>query len=183
MEDRIKKSFNKTILEKALNCYQITPEQVQPLDGFESFIYEFDTEEGSGILRISHSIRRSAELIRGELDWINYLFAGGASVACPISSKSGEWVEIIDDGVGGSFLATAFERAEGKPHRGKEWSSELLFSYGRLIGKMHRMSRDYQPKQISWKRPHWDDPIMLEIDQYLPEEDQQVKTIYAELRY
>ena len=182
MEERIKKRFNKTILEQALDCYQITPEQVQPLDGFESFIFQFKTDKGPGILRISHSIRRNAELIRGELDWINYLFAGGASVARPLPSKSGDWVEIIGDGAGGSFLAAAFERAEGGPHRGKEWSSELLFNYGRLIGQIHRMSRDYQPKQISWKRPQWDDPIMLEIDQYLPQEDQQIKKIYAELR-
>ncbi len=182
MEDRIKKRFNKSILEKALDCYQILPEQAQLLDGFESFIFEFERDEGPGILRISHSIRRNIELIRGELDWISYLFNGGASVACPIPSKSGEWVEIIDDGAGGSFLVAAFERAEGESHRGKGWSPELLFNYGRLIGQLHRMSRDYKPQQVSWKRPHWDDPVMLEIDQYLPEEDQQVMTIYAELR-
>jgi len=98
MEERIKKRFNKSILEKALDCYQILPEQAQPLDGFESFIFEFERDEGPGILRISHNIRRSIEMIRGELDWINYLFNGGASVACPIPSKSGEWVEIIDAG-------------------------------------------------------------------------------------
>jgi len=182
MEDRIKKRFNKSILEKALDCYLILPEQAQPLDGFESFIFEFERDEGPGILRISHSIRRSMELIRGELDWVNYLFNGGASVACPIPSKSGEWVEIIDDGAGGSFLAAAFERAEGESHRGKGWSPELLLNYGRLIGQLHRMSRDYKPQQVSWKRPQWDDPVMLEIDQYLPEEDQQVMRIYVELR-
>jgi Ser/Thr protein kinase RdoA (MazF antagonist) len=181
MEYRIKKRFNKTIFEKALECYQIPPERIQPLDGFESFIFEFETEEGPGILRISHSIRRSSDLIRGELDWINYLFAGGVSVARPIPSKSKEWVEIVDDGAGGSFLATAFERAEGEPHRGGEWSPELLFNYGRLLGQMHRLSRNYQPKQTDWKRPEWDDPIMLEINQYLPEGDQQIKKIYAEL--
>lgn len=148
MEERIKKRFNKSILEKALDCYQILPEQAQPLDGFESFIFEFKTDEGPGILRISHSIRRSIELIRGELDWINYLFAGGVSVARPLPSKSGDWVETIGDGAGGSFLAAAFERAEGEPHRGKEWSSELLFNYGCLIGQLHRMSRDYQPQQV-----------------------------------
>lgn len=182
MEDRIKKRFNKSILEKALDCYLILPEQAQPLDGFESFIFEFERDEGPGILRISHSIRRSMELIRGELDWVNYLFNGGASVACPIPSKSGEWVEIIDDGAGGSFLAAAFERAEGESHRGKGWPPELLLNYGRLIGQLHRMSRDYKPQQVSWKRPQWDDPVMLEIDQYLPEEDQQVMRIYVELR-
>jgi len=182
MEERIKKRFNQSILEQALDRFQISMEQIQPLDGFESFIYEFEGDYGPGILRITHSIRRSPDLIRGELDWITYLKNGGASVAHPIPSKSGEFVEIVEDGTGGSFLVTAFERAEGEPHGGSEWPADLLHQYGQIIGRLHHLSWDYQPRQASWKRPEWDDPIMLEIEQYLPVEDQKIKNIYYELR-
>jgi Ser/Thr protein kinase RdoA (MazF antagonist) len=175
MEERIKKRSNQSILEQALDRFQISMEQIQPLDGFESFIYEFEGDYGPGILRITHSIRRSPDLIRGELDWITYLKNGGASVAHPIPSKSGELVEIVEDGTGSSFLATAFERAEGEPHGGKEWSADLLCQYGQIIGRLHHLSREYQPRQASWKRPEWDDPVMLEVEQYLPVEDQKIK--------
>ena len=113
-------------------------------------------------------------MIRGELDWINYLDARGVSVACPIASQSRKLLEVLDDGAEGSFLVTAFKRAEGEPHRGMDRSPELLDNYGRLLSRLHRFSRTYQPKQASWKRPEWDDPLMLEIDQFLPEEDQLV---------
>lgn len=182
MEERIKNRFNQSILEQALDRYQISMEQIQTLDGFESFIYVFEGEDGPGILRITHSIRRSPDLIRGELDWIIYLKVGGASVAHPIPSKSGELVEIVEDGTGGSFLATAFEKAEGEPHGGKEWSADLLRQYGQIIGRLHHLSREYQPRQASWKRLEWDDPVMLEVEQYLPVEDQKIKNIYGELR-
>jgi Ser/Thr protein kinase RdoA (MazF antagonist) len=181
MEDRIKKRFNQKILEQSLDRYQISLEKIQPLDGFESFIYEFEKDQGQGILRITHSIRRSPDLIRGELDWITYLEAGGASVARPIRSISGELVEVVEDGAGGSFLATAFEKAEGEHHRGR-WSEELLHHYGQVIGRLHLLSSDYQPSQTGWKRPEWDDPIMLEIEQYLPTGNKKILQIYTELR-
>jgi Ser/Thr protein kinase RdoA (MazF antagonist) len=44
------------------------------------------------------------------------------------------------------------------------------------------LSREYQLRQASWKRPEWDDPVMLEVEQYLPVEDQKIKNIYYELR-
>lgn len=174
MENRIRDRYTKSILEQALECYQIPSGWVQALDGFESYIFEYDSDQGPGILRISHSFRRNPDLIRGELDWINYLDARGVSVARLIASQSRKLVEVIDDEAGGSFLATAFERVDGEPHRGVDWSPELLDNYGRLVGRLHRFSRTYQPKQASWKRPEWDDPLMLEIDQFLPEEDQLV---------
>ena len=73
MEKRIKERFNDRILHQALQAYSIADDQIQLLDGFESFIYEFNRNSESFILRIGHSLRRSENLIRGEVDWINYL--------------------------------------------------------------------------------------------------------------
>jgi hypothetical protein len=42
MEKVIKDRFNKTILTEALPRYGIEADQVRLLDGFESFIYEFE---------------------------------------------------------------------------------------------------------------------------------------------
>jgi len=150
------------------------------LGGFESYIYEFQRDEGQGILRIAHSIRRSPGQIRGELDWINYLKNGGASVAGALISRNEKWVEEIEDGSGGFFLANAFEKAVGQTHRG-EWPQELLFEYGRQIGLMHQLTGNYQPNNPDWKRPEWDDPIHLEVDQFIPVEGSIIKQIYRDL--
>ena len=182
MEERIKERYNQSILEQILDRYQLSVEQIQSLDGFESFIYEFEGEGGPGILRISHSIRRSPKLIMGELDWISYLNNGGASVSRPIPSKNENLVEKINDNHGGSFLTAAFERAPGEPHHGKGWTQSALFEYGRILGLIHKLSRKYLPSQLAWKRLQWDDPIMLEIDRFLPVDDLIIQKKYKDLQ-
>ena len=180
MEQRIKERFSESILDQVREAYGIKPEDIQELGGFESYIYEFRRGEEKGILRIAHSIRRSPDQIRGELDWINYLKSGGASVAGALISRNDRWVEEIGDGSGGYFLANAFEKAAGKERKG-EWTDAQLFEYGRQIGLMHKLTTAYHPTSPNWKRPEWDDPIHLEVDQFIPAEDSIIKQIYREL--
>lgn len=180
MEQQIKDRYSESILKQAREAYGIKAGDIQELGGFESYIYEFRRDEEYGILRIAHSIRRSADQIQGELDWINYLKEGGASVAGALISDNGKFVEKIDDQAGGFFLANAFQKAAGQRHRG-EWPDELLFEYGRQIGLMHTLTRTYQPSNPEWKRPEWDDPIHLEVDQFIPASDSMVKQIYRDL--
>ncbi|MCP4182277.1 MAG: phosphotransferase, partial [Hyphomicrobiales bacterium] len=136
--------------------------------GFESFMYEFAKNHGDYILRIGHSKRPTAELIQGEVDWINYLAAGGAGVAQAVLSEDGNLVEAIDDGQDGQFMATAFVKAKGgNAWQMQKWDERLFGLYGRLIGQIHRLSKDYKLPNPAWRRPEWDDPIMR-IDDWLP---------------
>jgi Ser/Thr protein kinase RdoA (MazF antagonist) len=169
MEARIKERFSDDILRKALRCYGVTDNQVQLLDGFESFIYAFTDDTGEYILRISHSFRRSVAQIFGEADWINYLVDGGASASGAIFSMNGKLVEAIDDGHGGQFLATVFFKAPGTFADEIGWNTTLYEQYGRALGKMHALTKDYTPAKPEWKRPEWDSDGMLEIEAWLPD--------------
>ena len=180
MEQRIKDRFSESVLKKARAAYDIKPEDIQELDGFESYIYDFKRGDEQGILRIAHSLRRSPDQIRGELDWINYLKSGGASVAGALISGNDQWVEEISDGAGGYFLANAFEKAVGD-HRWGEWTEVLLFEYGRQIGLLHKLTTTYQPPNPNWKRPEWDDPIHLDVEKFIPDRDSKIKHIYRDL--
>jgi len=178
MEDRITERYSEDILAKALQRYSIGKEDTSKLGGFESYIFAVVREGEEGILRIAHSIRRSPDLIRGELDWINYLYEGGVGVARPWRSDRGEWVELLDDGEGDYFLVSAFEKAKGDIHRGSDWPDSLLWEYGNQIGKMHKLTKSYQPRNPDWKRPEWDDPIHHEVAQFIPTRDQKIKDLY-----
>jgi Ser/Thr protein kinase RdoA (MazF antagonist) len=168
MDPKIAARFNQDILEKACQRYAVTRDSVRLLDGFESFIYEFSRPDGEFILRIGHSLRRSPDLIRGELDWINYLSDGGTSVARARPSSAGHLVEIVEDMQGGQFLCTAFTRARGKAP-GKEYINDRLFlNYGRLLGRIHSLSRAYHLPEPAWKRPEWDDPGNMSTDVWMP---------------
>ena len=179
MESRIRERYSERILEEALERFGGADAEL--LDGFENYMYEYTRLENRSILRIGHSIRRSEALIRGEVDWINYLARGGASVARAVLSERGGLVEAIDDGHGGRFLATSFIRAEGVSPARYGWTPNLVQAYGELIGTMHTLSLDYDPGSPEWRRPHWDDPLMLDVERFLPEQETGVREAYHEL--
>lgn len=182
MEKLIKDRFNGDILRETRQRYSIAENQIRLLDGFESFMYEFERGNESHILRIGHSHRRSVALIQGEVDWINYLAAGGASVAKAVLSKNGELVEQVDDQHSGQFLATAFVKAKGEPPWETEWNTASYEAYGRLIGQMHMLSKEYVLPNPAWKRPEWDDPGMLEIGAWLPDSETVVLDRFRQLK-
>ncbi|PKN92332.1 MAG: hypothetical protein CVU44_14425 [Chloroflexi bacterium HGW-Chloroflexi-6] len=156
MDPQIASRFNDDILQAAMQRYDIPATGIEALDGFESFIYKFERPDGRFILRIGHSQRRSPDLIRGEVDWINFLAAGGATVAPAILSADGNLVEALPDGHGAHFLCTAFVHAPGGPIR-KEQTNETLFrNYGRLLGRMHALAKTYTVIDPAWRRYDWD---------------------------
>ena len=167
MDQQIIARFNDEILQEAMHRYGIASHQIQLLDSFESFIYEFEREGTGYILRIGHSFRKSAALIHGEVDWINHLARGGVSVARAIPSLSGELVEVIDDAHGGQFFVTAFIKAKGQKPWEAGWTPTRYENYGRLLGQMHALAVDYQPVP-AWRRPEWDDISLQFIEEYLP---------------
>jgi len=167
MEKRIKDRYNDAILQEAIRRYGITQDRIRLLDGFESFMYEFERDDGEYILRVGHSLRRSIPMIQGEVNWINYLAAGGVPAARAILSEDNRLVELIDDGQGEHFLATAFVKARGGHPKRADWTPRFYEAYGALLGRMHALSQKYIPAPSTW-RPHWDDPIMLEVERFLP---------------
>lgn len=167
MEQAIKDLYHPAILQEAMQRYGISNAHAQPLASVENFVYAFERGAQGTILRISHSLRRSAALIQGEVDWINYLAEGGVAVAKALLSTRGQLVEEIDDGAGGQFLATAFVKAAGEPPWDL-WTPALYVRYGQLIGKIHALTEVYQPPGASSQRPAWDDDLFEFIDRFLP---------------
>lgn len=168
MENRIKERYHDGILAEAMRRYGIAPDRIRLLDGFESFLYEFGRGTQEYILRLAHSFRRTEPLILGEVDWINYLVAGGATAAQAIPSERGRLVEPVEDGQGGQFLATAFAKARGRPPWEVGWTRELYETYGQLLGRMHALTKQYRVADPAWRRPDWDDDLMLDAERNLP---------------
>ena len=168
MDPQIASRFNENILQAAIQRYAIAPDSIRLLDGFESYMYEFDRPEGQFILRIGHSLRRSPDLVRGEVHWINYLADGGATPAPAVLSPHGNLVELVDDGQGGQFLCTAFVKARGGIAKREQINERLFHSYGRLVGRMHALAKNYRLPDPAWKRPEWDDPQNMCVEKRLP---------------
>jgi len=155
MEQTIRDLYSEAILQEAMARYDIAADEIEESGGFESFIYRFTHHGERFILRLTHTLRRTPEQIHGEVDWINYLAAGGATVARAVLSGRDQLVEAFDDGQGGRFLATAFTYAPGRPPWEVGWTDTRYEAYGRLIGRTHALTKDYAPADPSWRRPEW----------------------------
>jgi amicoumacin kinase len=181
VDPKIAVLFNDDILRIAMQRYGIAPDRIKLLDGFESFIYEFGRPDGTCILRIGHSARRTPDHIRGEVEWINYLARGGTSVARAVLSEGGELVEPVDDGQGGQFLCTAFVKAPGGPVRREQINERLFRNYGRLLGRMHTLAKLYTPAARAWKRYTWDGPENNTPDRQLSPNEKKIREKYRAL--
>ena len=171
MDQSIRNRYSEAILAEAMRRYGIAPGDIAELGGFESFIYRFTRDGRPFILRVTHSLRRSPEAIHGEVEWMNYLAAGGASVAGAVASAGGALVEAIDDGAGGHFLATAFHFAPGRPPWEAGWTTTRRENYGRLIGRLHALTKRYEPGDPAWRRHAWPADSVDEVRRQLQDID------------
>lgn len=181
MDPQITARYHAAILAETHRRYALAPGQLRPLDAYESIIFEFERAGAGAILRLSHSLRRSPELIHGEVDWINYLAGHGVGVARALPSPAGRLVEAIPDGQGGHFLATAFVKAHGRSPWDLGWTPAILEAYGRLLGQMHALAQGYAPADPAWRRPEWDAAGLDFPERYLPAGQAHIKAQYRAL--
>lgn len=181
MDPAIRALYNYDIFRAAVANYDLDPAAVSELGGFESFIYAFSRNGDDFVLRVGHDSRRPPDMVRGEIDWLNYLHAGGAGVARAVPSARGNLVETVPDANGGHFLATAFDRAQGRRGWQVGWTPERYETYGRLIGRIHRLSKDYAPGNPDWRRPPWDDDSNSDALHTLPPEETVARARYEQV--
>ncbi|KEO84850.1 phosphotransferase enzyme family protein [Tumebacillus flagellatus] len=177
----IQERFNDQILHEAANRYGITPDGLKNLGGFEANVYEFQRDNSAYILKITHTIRRSVNYLLGELEWLNYLAEGGVSVSRCIPSVNGELVEVIPEGDGHAFLAMAYEKAPGSRVTKEIWGPDLFREWGRVIGRIHKLTQHYVLRDPAVKRQEWYEEEHLKLRKYLPADDQEVIAAGEEL--
>jgi Ser/Thr protein kinase RdoA (MazF antagonist) len=173
MEPRIAARYGDELFSEIRRRYDLAPDQIRELGGFESYIYEFTRPETGEacVLRVGHSLRRSPDHFHGEIDWLHFLAERGADVAAPVRSPAGNFVEAFDDGHGDRFLTAAFLRAPGSPPWKQELPEDFPERYGRVIGKLHRITEGYQPSKPEWRRDDWIDQAEREIEPWIPKDD------------
>jgi len=172
-----KEIYNAVIFNKICKKFDLIPDNVKLLNGFESFIYEFSKNNQDYILRVTHSLHRNEDQIKAEVDWVNYLADGGVSVSRAVLSPAGNLVERVDS-EDTYFLAIAFGKAPGRHIKKEDRKPETYENLGRIIGKMHRLTKDYKP--IGNKRSDWFEQDSGLIN-FIPEDQTIVKQKYLEL--
>lgn len=140
----------------------------------ENFVYAWERDGEAVILRLTHSSHRTREQVMGELAWIDHLYQGGAPACRPIPSRSGAIAEVISAGET-YFVAALFERAPGRPARPDDpalWNADLFREWGRVTGRMHALTKGYDPASPELRRPRVEDEeLIASATRYLPASD------------
>ncbi len=84
------------ILAEAAEKFGTTPDKLKRLGSFESLVYEYCNSGRDLILKLTHSIHRTADEVLGELEWVNYLAEGGVTVSPAVPSSDGNLIELVE---------------------------------------------------------------------------------------
>ncbi|MHA7584000.1 phosphotransferase enzyme family protein [Paenibacillus vandeheii] len=180
---------NTHVLARVSELFELKGYEIQlvpPHEGGRNIIYTCE-QEGceSLILRISFLPDRNREDYIAELEYVQYLFDHGASVSNVVSSKKGNLLEEITyDHY--TFFVCLFNKAKGKmlvennyQYREGVPITEHYYNCGKVLGKMHQISKGYTPVQ---RRHHFFDNYKDEyIDNMIPESFSLLKEKMVEL--
>lgn len=152
----VEAAYNDQVLARAVERYGLTPDHLVPIDSNTDVVHEVERDDQPYILKLIHSSQASQDMICGEVDWADYLARNGTPTSRPLRSRRGNLVETIE--VEDSFFtAVAYEKAPGV-HVGYEenvHNADLFATCGRVVGQIHRLSKDYVPSDPAWQRPDW----------------------------
>ncbi|MFB9324811.1 phosphotransferase enzyme family protein [Paenibacillus aurantiacus] len=155
MDKKLKLLFTPEVLREAAGRFGIRPDSLRDLNGFQNFVYAGMAGDREIILRLAPQAHRDEAAVRAELEFVAYLSEAGLPVPRPIPSVTGEEVHLVQDG----FVVTAFEKVPGRHVRIAEESNLFYENLGRLVGRVHQLSRRYSPRQP--RRYEWHENAFL----------------------
>ncbi|MFE8703566.1 phosphotransferase enzyme family protein [Cytobacillus sp. FJAT-54145] len=174
MEAVVENVFTKEILQYFLQQFNLNEEN-KKLGDFENYVFEVFKDQTPFILRITHSSHRSEDQLLSELDWVNYLHNQGVNVPKVLTSNNGKLVESAMASDHSLFFGCLFTKADGFPvkvRNDKHFNPPLFYAWGKTIGKMHHATKDYKPEGDVSAREHWDEEELLNIEKYIPNNEQ-----------
>jgi Ser/Thr protein kinase RdoA (MazF antagonist) len=169
MERRVHQLFNTKILKESAHLYGTDANSAVLLSDMENFVFSCGGTNEPIIVRITHYSHRQKNALLGELDWMTYLSDGGIPLATPLHSIRGNLVEEIGSGEA-QFAVTAFPKLPGQPIlEAGECTPQIFQQWGRVMGRMHALTKNYYPSYPSYRRSSWfENDILFNVENYIP---------------
>ena len=112
-------------------------------------VYPFAIQGKRCFLRLAPVEEKKARNLLGELEFLEYLRKDGYPAMRPVLSKNGSTLLKLDT-KWGQYYASVFEGVPGKCIEDTDYSAEIMISYGKALGKLHRLSMEYEPIHEKW---------------------------------
>ncbi|MDQ3905542.1 MAG: phosphotransferase [Actinomycetota bacterium] len=155
MADRQSPLSEADILQEVARRYALSLADLTPLMVDEgTHVYAVDHHAHPYILKWMPSWEQSAAEIAAEVDWVNYLADHDVPVARALPSAQGVLVEVIP--IPHAYASVvAYARAPGHRPAGRDLDATLFQRWGAVMGKMHRLARQYRSTRPSVHIPSW----------------------------
>ena len=164
MLQHFKHLYGDGVRDEALGRFGFEAVSLETLpEASHSYVYECRRDGGLYVLKVTHSVHRRAENVRGELEFINFLADGGVSVPRAVRSLGGRFVERIG-ALEGEFVAVAYEKAAGELVDWRDWTPGMFERWGALIGRMHAIGKGYEPSDEGIRRRYWHEDTDWDVD-------------------
>jgi Ser/Thr protein kinase RdoA (MazF antagonist) len=145
-------------LDAASNLYDFQADHLEKFSGgYENKMYGFRTPSRKVVIRITPPGHKSVREVEAEIHWLNYLNQNGAPVVKVLESNNRNLVEVIETNQG-EVPVVCFGWAEGRVVRKEDFSESLFHTWGRAVGKMHALTKDYRPRtrdRIQWENDEY----------------------------
>jgi amicoumacin kinase len=130
--------------------YRKKPDEIHFIARIQNDVFGYTENGEEYILRLTPGTHRSTEQVMAEIEWVNYLLGQGVPAAQPVASVTGNFCTAVErDGI--SYTAVAFKRVPGEIGSEQYWIPPVFQQWGRLTGRMHKVTREYQPSHL--RRP------------------------------
>lgn len=150
-------------------------------EGRKAF-YAFDKQGRAYILRAEACDAGRIGQTRAEMDWLCYLAGKGMRVTAPLRTDSGA-LAIVCEEEGGTSILCACGEAAGRPWDRNDpalWNERVFTSWGRTMGDLHRVTKDYTPARGQEKRPGYAS-IILDTVRAFPSVNRAAQAVLDEI--
>ena len=177
------------LIETSKKLYNLSDYDYREVEGHEGgrnkiFIFSKGGEK-KFVLRISATGDRTENEYLAETDFVHYLAENGAPVADVIPSVNCKLVEVVDDAEAPVFISL-FEYAKGmlladNGYRYREGAplSEYFFNTGKTLGKIHALSKNFEPVADHHRPDYFDKYNMEYLGRLIPDKYSELKSAIA----
>ena len=119
--------------------------------------YSFITHGKAYILRFAKHNADYISQTKAEMDWLCYLSGKGISVSSPLKAVNGEFAVSTEEN-GETYIIAAYSMAKGLSwdvNNPNLWNERVFYGWGKIMGDMHRETKNYKPMNEADRRPEF----------------------------
>jgi amicoumacin kinase len=167
-------------LEYASKCYNFETNNITKINSGSNKVYKIQKNGQSYYLRISV---REYNYILAEIDWTLFL-KDSIKVPTLLKSNNNKLIETFQENGKTHVLCVYYELAgvSWDKNNTTKWNETVFLNWGKTMGQMHCMTKNYRPPYGLLKRPLFEDNLVsLEPYKHIPSVCEKMDRIQNEI--